>query len=69
MPSDAFDRGTWWAVYRDPTLDGLERRVDVSNQTLKEAEAGYRQAVAIVKEAQSGLFSDGGRRLQCGALA
>ncbi len=56
MPSDAFDRGAWWAVFRDPTLDRLEPQVAVSNQTLKEAEAGYREAVALVKEAQSGLF-------------
>ncbi len=56
MPSDAFDRGTWWTVYHDAALDRLERQVDVSNQTLKEAEANYRQAVALIKEAQSGLF-------------
>jgi NodT family efflux transporter outer membrane factor (OMF) lipoprotein len=56
MPSDAFDRGDWWAVYNDPTLDRLERQVDVSNQTLREAEASYRQAVAVIKEAQAGLF-------------
>ena len=56
MPSDAFDRGDWWAVYREPELDRFERQLDVSNQTLKEAEASYRQSIAIIKEAQSGLF-------------
>ncbi|RYC30176.1 efflux transporter outer membrane subunit [Lichenibacterium minor] len=56
MPGDSFDRGDWWAVYRDPELDRLERQVNVSNQTLKEAEATYRQAVAVIKEAQAGLF-------------
>jgi outer membrane protein TolC len=36
-PADAADRGAWWSIYDDPVLDGLERRIDISNQTLKEA--------------------------------
>jgi NodT family efflux transporter outer membrane factor (OMF) lipoprotein len=55
-PRDAFDRGAWWSVYKDKTLDGLERQIDISNQNLKSAEAGYRLAVALIKEAQAGLF-------------
>jgi NodT family efflux transporter outer membrane factor (OMF) lipoprotein len=46
----------WWSVYDDPVLDGLEKQVDVSNQTLKASEAAYRQAVALVGEARSGYF-------------
>ena len=56
MPADAIDRGAWWSVYRDPTLDALERQVDISNQTLKEDEAAYRQALATTAEARAGLF-------------
>lgn len=55
-PSDATDRGAWWSVYRDPELDRLERMVAVSNQTVKQFEAQYRTAVALVAEARSGLF-------------
>ena len=55
-PADAADRGAWWSIYDDPVLDGLERRVDVSNQTLKQAEASYRNARAIVDEARANLF-------------
>ena len=55
-PHDAFDRGTWWGVYKDLTLDRLERQVEISNQTLKASEAGYRLSVAIIKEAQAGLL-------------
>jgi NodT family efflux transporter outer membrane factor (OMF) lipoprotein len=55
-PQDALDKGAWWSVYRDPELDRLERMVEVSNQTVKEFEAEYRNAVALVGEARSGLF-------------
>ncbi len=55
-PQDAIDRGAWWSVYHDPTLDWLERQVNVSNQTLKESEAAYRNARALVDEARANLF-------------
>ena len=55
-PEDAADRGAWWSIYDDPVLDGLERQIDISNQTLKAAEAAYRQAEAIVAEARAGFF-------------
>jgi len=37
-------------------LDGLERQVNVSNQTLKQDEAAFQQARAEVREQQSGFF-------------
>jgi NodT family efflux transporter outer membrane factor (OMF) lipoprotein len=55
-PSDHFDRGAWWSIYRDETLDALESQVEVSNQTLAAAEAAYRQAAAIVQQARAALF-------------
>ncbi|MDR3535495.1 MAG: efflux transporter outer membrane subunit [Acetobacteraceae bacterium] len=55
-PQDDTDKGPWWSVYHDPELDRLERMVDVSNQTVKEFEAQYRNAVALVGEAQASLF-------------
>jgi NodT family efflux transporter outer membrane factor (OMF) lipoprotein len=56
LPRDAIDRGPWWSVYGDPTLDKLMAQVDVSNQTLKENEAAYRQAVALIRQTQSQLY-------------
>jgi NodT family efflux transporter outer membrane factor (OMF) lipoprotein len=55
-PADAMDKGAWWVVYDDPLLDRLEREVNVSNQTLKEAEAAYREAAATVQVARGSLF-------------
>jgi NodT family efflux transporter outer membrane factor (OMF) lipoprotein len=56
LPRDTIDRGPWWKIYDDPVLDGLMAQVDVSNQTLKENEAAYRQAVALIRQAQSPLY-------------
>jgi NodT family efflux transporter outer membrane factor (OMF) lipoprotein len=55
-PKDAERRGEWWSIYQDTVLDGLERQIDISNQTLKEAEAAYSQAQAVVAEGQSGFW-------------
>jgi len=55
-PRDDIDRGSWWAVFKDPKLDSLEPQVEISNQTVAAAEAAYRQSLAVIKEAQAGLF-------------
>jgi NodT family efflux transporter outer membrane factor (OMF) lipoprotein len=55
-PSDAADRRDWWTVFNDPTLNDLEQRVSVSNQTLAAAEAAYRQARALAAEQRAALF-------------
>jgi NodT family efflux transporter outer membrane factor (OMF) lipoprotein len=56
QPSDALRRGAWWEIFGDPMLSDLERQVDVSNQSLKQAEAQYRQAAAIVSAARASFF-------------
>ena len=48
-PSDTALRGNWWELYGDTKLNELEDQVDPSNQTLKEAEANFRQARAAVR--------------------
>ncbi|HET6308500.1 MAG TPA: efflux transporter outer membrane subunit [Rhodopila sp.] len=56
QPADAMQKGEWWSIYHDPELDRLIRMVNVSNQTVKEFEAQYRNAVALVAEARAGYF-------------
>ena len=46
-PRDQVDRGAWWRVYGDATLDGLVERLNASNQTIAQAEANYRQALGL----------------------
>lgn len=55
-PRDDIDRGPWWSVFRDTKLNSFEPQVEISNQTVAAAEAAYRQTLAVIKEAQAGLF-------------
>ncbi|MGC2031046.1 MAG: hypothetical protein WA642_13595, partial [Steroidobacteraceae bacterium] len=36
-PQDAQDRGAWWEIFQDESLNQLEARVSVSNQTIVKA--------------------------------
>jgi NodT family efflux transporter outer membrane factor (OMF) lipoprotein len=56
QPSDAADRADWWTVFNDPTLNDLENRVQINNQTLAASEAAYRQARALVSEQRAALW-------------
>jgi len=56
VPSDTVARGEWWALFNDPGLDALERKVLVSNQNLAAAKAAYDQARALVREQRAALF-------------
>jgi NodT family efflux transporter outer membrane factor (OMF) lipoprotein len=56
IPNDTINRGAWWSIYRDPTLDALENEVNISNQNIKQAEAAYAEARAVVHEQQSSFF-------------
>jgi len=56
QPADAIDRGAWWSVYKDPVLDDLEKRIDITNQNLKAAEAAFRVAEAVVAQGRAGYF-------------
>ena len=55
-PSDAFDKGKWWEIYKDPALNALEEQVSINNQNVLVAEAQYREAKALVRIARAGLF-------------
>jgi NodT family efflux transporter outer membrane factor (OMF) lipoprotein len=55
-PADALPKGKWWEAFNDPVLNELMEEVSVSNQTLKAAEARYRQARAAVQSARAEFF-------------
>jgi NodT family efflux transporter outer membrane factor (OMF) lipoprotein len=48
-PEDALVRDKWWELYGDAKLDELEGQVEPSNQTLKIAEANFRQARTAIR--------------------
>jgi NodT family efflux transporter outer membrane factor (OMF) lipoprotein len=55
-PSDALARGAWWELYGDAQLNGLVEKLNISNQTVAQFEAQYRQAKALVRSARGALF-------------
>jgi multidrug efflux system outer membrane protein len=52
-PAEGAQRGEWWKVFRDPTLDALVAQANESNQTLAAAAARVKQARALVGFAQA----------------
>lgn len=55
-PSDNAPRGAWWEAFQDPQLNELEKQVVISNQTLAQAEAQYRQATALLRQTRAGFL-------------
>ena len=49
-------KGSWWDIYQDTLLDDLMRRVDVDNLNIAQAEAKYRQAIALLASATAPLM-------------
>jgi len=55
-PSDGLLKGKWWEVFGDPELNRLEELVAVNNQNVKQAEAQFRQARALVAAAHANYY-------------
>jgi NodT family efflux transporter outer membrane factor (OMF) lipoprotein len=56
QPRDDALRGAWWEMFGDRQLDALAAEVSVSNQNVAAAEAQFRLARALVREARSAYF-------------
>ena len=56
QPKDDVSRGRWWEVFNDPLLNRLQEQVDISNQNLANAEAQFRQALALLQSTRAGFF-------------
>ena len=52
-PADAALKGKWWEAFGDQDLNALEDQIDVSNQTLKAAEAQLQFARAALRGARA----------------
>ncbi len=55
-PADDKPRGAWWEVFHDDKLNELIQAADAANQTVVQAEASYRQAMALVGGARAAYF-------------
>ena len=55
-PSDRLPRDSWWMLYENAELNGLETRLIAGNPTLAAALANYAEAMALKDQARAGLF-------------
>lgn len=54
-PQDDCTRGEWWLAFNDPILNELMLNANQANQSIIQAEAQYRQALALVMQARASL--------------
>jgi NodT family efflux transporter outer membrane factor (OMF) lipoprotein len=55
-PGDALLRGKWWEIFNDPQLNRLEELINVDNFNVKQAEAQFRQARAVILANHSSYY-------------
>lgn len=55
-PQDDIERGQWWKIFQDSTLNALEDQLNHYNQNIANAEATYRQSLAVVDQARASFF-------------
>src|SRR6202165_6385516 len=55
-PGDQTSRGNWWEIFGDPELNKLEEQIAGTNQTLKVAEARFREARAAIRFNRASQF-------------
>jgi NodT family efflux transporter outer membrane factor (OMF) lipoprotein len=56
QPADRLPRDSWWTLYDNAELNGLQNRLIAGNPTLAAALANYAQARALTDQARAGLF-------------
>lgn len=56
QPRDHEFPGNWWEIFDDLYLNSLERQVEISNQSIAQAEALFKQSQALVQGAESAFF-------------
>ena len=66
-PADALNKGDWWLIYNDPTLNSLEPQIQTANQTLRQADANLQAARAQVRINRAALYPTIGAQPFAGA--
>ncbi len=56
QPADTTLRAEWWQIFGVHELNSLEEQINLSNQTLKAAEARFREARALIQVNRAGLY-------------
>ena len=55
-PSDGLLKGKWWEIFNDPQLNALEEKISSGNFNVKQAEAQFLQARALILQNHSGYY-------------
>ena len=55
-PQDSVLRGNWWEIYREPELNTLEEKLNVSNQNIVQSFQNFMAARAQVRQARASYF-------------
>lgn len=55
-PEDDCDRGAWWEVFKDDTLNGIMARVNCCNQNIASYYAQYLQSRALVDQYNAAFY-------------
>ncbi len=55
-PQDAMLRGKWWELYKEPELNALEEKLNISNQNIAQSFQNFMAARAQVKEARAAYY-------------
>ena len=56
QPADTTLRADWWQLFGNAELNSLEAEVDPANQSLKAAEARFREARSLIQLTRSNLY-------------
>src|ERR1700732_2699428 len=56
QPADRLPRDSWWTLYGNAELDGLQKKLIDGSPPLAAALANYAQARALADQARAGLF-------------
>ncbi len=56
QPADLLNKGDWWLVFNDPTLNTLEPQIRSANQNLRVADANLERARAQIRINRSALY-------------
>jgi len=61
QPGDDKIRADWWGIFGSSELNALEEKVNPSNQTLKAAEARFREARALIQHQHHAYYGEADR--------
>ena len=68
QPADTAKRGEWWKIFGDAELNSLEPQVAANNQSLKAADARFREARALIRFNHASLYPTVGTTPFAGGL-